>query len=324
MAFVWNFKGMNAGGPTLSQEAANGMQGYAPQSAFVPQQPQVQAPQQPMRFDAQAYGQALDNASLMAEYRSNQARIAELEAKLAEAQKAWAAGAQQRQGAMMDELDRKLAISRANYGDISGAFNHLGRIEQRQQASLNKDINSLTQKDADRKELRNAYIMMAEASPAAQASWKGAIADMEAAYERKYDEKFEGLTVPTGNVNGASGVQTWAQFDNLLQQKKNSKGNLSQASIDEMKSLLDKMPQGNDFNKRKEELDAMRSQEKIDADAKKQRQKESTAIEEARGAVSGFDMKPGDSKSYTAKNGLTVTCTKKGTKMQFTCGKTTK
>lgn len=322
MAFVWNFRGMNAGGPTLSQEAASGMQGYVPGSAFAPQQPHV--PQQPMRFDAQAYGQGLDNASLMAEYRSNQARIAELEAKLAEAQVSWAAGAQQRQGAMMDDLDRRLAISRANYGDISGAMGHLSRIDQRAQSALNKDLNAATQKDADRKELRNAYIMMAEASPAAQASWKGAIADMEAAYERKYGEKFEGLSVPTGDVSGASGVQSWAQFDNLLQQRKNSKGNLAQASIDEMKALLQKMPQGAEYNKRKEELDSMRSQEKIDADARKQRQKESTAIEEARGAVSGFDMNPGDSKTYTAKNGLTVTCTKKGAKMQFTCGKTTK
>lgn len=321
MAFLWNFKGMNAGGPTLSQEAANGMQGYVPNSAFVPQQPQVQ---QPMRFDAQAYGQGLDNASLMAEYRSNEARIAELEAKLAEAQKAWADGAGARNMAAMDDLDRKLALSRAKYGDIAGAMGHLGRIDQRMQGALNKDLNAVTQKDADRKELRNAYIMMAEASPAARASWEGAIADMEAAYERKYGEKFEGLSVPTGDVNGASGVQSWAQFDNLLQQKKNSKGNLSQSSIDEMKGVLGKMPQGDDYNRRKEQLDSMRSQEKIDADAKKQRQKESTAIEEAMGAITGFNMEPGESKTYTAKNGLSVTCQKKGTGMQFTSGKTTR
>lgn len=321
MAFVWNFKGMNQGGPSLPEAASQGMQGYVPNSAFVPQQ---QVPQAPVRFDAQGYGQGLDNASLMAEYQSNLARIAQLEAQLEQVNREWAAGAQKRQGAMMDELDRKLAVSRANYGDISGAFNHLSRIDQRQQARLNKDINSLTQKDADRKELRNAYIMMAEASPAAQASWKGAIADMEAAYERKYGEKFEGLAIPTGDVKGATGVQNWAQFDNLLQQKKNSKGNLTQASIEEMKSILQKMPQGAEYNKRKEELDRMRSQEKIDKDAKKQREKESAAIEEARKAISGFNLKPGESKTYTAKNGLTVTCTKKGTGMQYTSGKTTK
>ena len=318
MAFLWNFKGMNAGGPTLSQEEANGMQGYVPNSAFVPQQPQVQ---QPMRFDAQAYGQ---NASLMAEYRSNEARIAELEAKLSQAQKAWADGAGARNMAAMDDLDRKLALSRAKYGDIAGAMSHLGRIDQRAQSALNKNLNAVTQKDADRKELRNAYIMMAEASPAARASWEGAIADMEAAYERKYGEKFEGLSLPKGNVGGAGEVNTWAQFDNLLQQKKNSKGNLSQESIDEMKGVLGKMPQGDDYNRRKEQLDSMRSQEKIDADAKKQRQKESAAIEEAMGAITGFNMEPGESKTYTAKNGLSVTCQKKGTGMQFTSGKTTR
>jgi hypothetical protein len=125
-------------------------------------------------------------------------------------------------------------------------------------------------------------------------------------------------------VGGASGVESWAQFDNLLQQKKNSKGNLSKASIEEMKSLLGKMPQGEEYNKRKEQLDSMKSQETIDTNAKKQRQKESAAIDEAMAAITGFNMEPGESKTFTAKNGLTVTCTKKGTGMQYTCGRTTK
>lgn len=325
MAFIWNFKGMNQGGPTVSQAGAQGMQGYVPVSASVPvQQVAPVVPHAPQSFDAQGYGQSLNNASLMQEYRANEAKIAELEAQLAEVNKQWAAGAPARARESLDDLDRQLAISRAKYGDIAGAMGHLGRIDLRSQSALNKNLNSVTQKDADRKELRNAYIMMAEGSPAAQAAWKGAIADMEAAYERKYGEKFEGLALPTGNVSGAGEVNTWAQFDNLLQQKKNSKGNLSQASIDEMKSVLGKMPQGDDYNRRKEQLDAMRSQEKIDADAKKQRQKESEAISEAMGAITGFNMEPGESKTYTAKNGLTVTCQKKGTGMQYTCGQTTK
>lgn len=313
------------GGPGYQEQAAQGMAGY--RSNVAPQGYTQQVQPRPA-YDMNAYGQGLQQASdaagLRAEYERNSARIAEIEARLATMDKEWDAGAYGRNRDAMNDLDLQLARSSAKHGNLDRAYNHLARIDNRNVVGANNDVNAMTQKDADRKELRNAYIMMAEGSPAAQAAWKGAIADMEAAYERKYGEKFEGLAVPTGDVGGASGVESWAQFDNLLQQKKNSKGNLSKASIEEMKSLLGKMPQGEEYNKRKEQLDSMKSQEDLDAAYGKRRKKESVAISEAMGAVSGFDMKPGDSKSYTAKNGLTVTCTKKGAGMQYTCGKTTK
>lgn len=313
------------GGPGMQEQAAQGMAGY--RSNVAPQDYAQQVQPRPA-YDMNAYGQGLQQASdaagLRVEYERNSARIAEIEARLATMDKEWNAGAYGRSREAMNDLDLQLARSSAKYGNLDRAYNHLSRIDTRNTSAVNKDVNAMTQKDADRKELRNAYIMMAEGSPSAQAAWKGAIADMEAAYERKYGEKFEGLAVPTGDVGGASGVQSWAQFDNLLQQKKNSKGNLVQADIDEMKALLQKMPQGEEFNRRKEQLDTMKSQEKIDANAKAQRQKESAAISEAMGAITGFNMEPGESKTYTAKNGLTVTCQKKGTGMQYTCGKTTK
>ena len=302
------------------------MAGYRP--AQVAPQGYVQQMQRGPSYDVNAYGrglqQASDAAGLRAEYERNIARIAEIEARLATMDKEWDAGAYGRNRDAMNDLDLRLARSSAKHGNLDRAYNHLSRIDTRNTAASNKDVNAITQKDADRKELRNAYIMMAEASPAAQASWKGAIADMEAAYERKYGEKFEGLAIPTGDVDDASGVESWAQFDNLLQQKKNSNGNLSQASIDEMKWLLRKMPQGEEYNRRKEQLDSMKSQEKIDAGTKAQRKKESAALDDAMGAITGFNMEPGESKTYTAKNGLSVTCQKKGTGMQYTCGKTTR
>lgn len=313
------------GGPGYQEQAAQGMAGY--RSNVAPQGYTQQVQPRPA-YDMNAYGQGLQQASdaagLRVEYERNSARIAEIEARLATMDKEWDAGAYGRNRDAMNDLDLQLARSSAKHGNLDRAYNHLARIDNRNVVGANKDVNAMTQKDADRKELRNAYIMMAEGSPAAQAAWKGAIADMEAAYERKYGEKFEGLAVPTGDVGGASGVESWAQFDNLLQQKKNSKGNLSNASIEEMKSLLGKMPQGEEYNRRKEQLDSMKSQETIDANAKKQRQKESAAIDEAMAAITGFNMEPGESKTFTAKNGLTVTCTKKGTGMQYTCGRTTK
>ena len=302
------------------------MAGYRP--AQVAPQGYAQQMQRVPSYDVNAYGrglqQASDAAGLRAEYERNNVRIAEIEARLATINQEWDAGEYKRGREAMNDLDLRLARSSAKHGNLDRAYNHLSRIDTRNTAAANKDENAITQKDADRKELRNAYIMMAEASPSAQASWKGAIADMEAAYERKYGEKFEGLAIPTGDVDDASGVESWAQFDNLLQQKKNSKGNLSQASIDELKMLLQKMPQGEEYNRRKEQLDSMKSQEKIDADAKAQRKKESEAIDDAVGAITGFNMEPGESKTYTAKNGLSVTCQKKGTGMQYTCGKTTR
>lgn len=314
------------GGPGYQEQAAQGMAGYRP--AQVAPQGYVQQMQRGPSYDVNAYGrglqQASDAAGLRAEYERNIARIAEIEARLATMDKEWDAGAYGRNRDAMNDLDLRLARSSAKHGNLDRAYNHLSRIDTRNTAASNKDVNAITQKDADRKELRNAYIMMAEASPAAQASWKGAIADMEAAYERKYGEKFEGLAIPTGDVDDASGVESWAQFDNLLQQKKNSNGNLSQASIDEMKWLLRKMPQGEEYNRRKEQLDSMKSQEKIDAGTKAQRKKESAALDDAMGAITGFNMEPGESKTYTAKNGLSVTCQKKGTGMQYTCGKTTR
>lgn len=302
------------------------MAGYRP--AQVAPQGYTQQVQPHPSYDVNAYGrglqQASDAAGLRVEYERNNARIAEIEARLATMDKEWDAGAYGRNRDAMNDLDMQLARSSAKHGNLDRAYNHLSRIDTRNTAAANKDVNSITQKDADRKELRNAYIMMAEASPAAQASWKDAIADMEAAYERKYGEKFEGLTIPTGDVKNASGVTSWDQFDNLLQQKKNSKGNLSQASLDEMKMLLQKMPQGTEYTRRRDQLYSMKSQEQIDAEAKAQRKKESAAIDEAMGAITGFNMEPGESKTYTAKNGLSVTCQKKGTGMQYTCGKTTR
>lgn len=314
------------GGPGYQEQAAQGMAGYRPSQ--VAAQGYTQQMQRGPSYDVNAYGkglqQASDAAGLRVEYERNIARITEIEARLATMDKEWDAGAYGRNRDAMNDLDLRLARSSAKHGNLDRAYNHLTRIDSRASTDANKDANVVTQKDADRKELRNAYIMMAEASPAAQASWKGAIADMEAAYERKYGEKFEGLAIPTGDVDDASGVESWVQFDNLLQQKKNSKGNLSQASIDEMKGLLQKMPQGEEYNRRREQLDSMKSQEKIDADAKAQRKKESAALDEAMGAITGFNMEPGESKTYTAKNGLSVTCQKKGIGMQYTCGKTTR
>lgn len=314
------------GGPGYQEQAAQGMAGYRP--AQVAPQGYVQQMQRGPSYDVNAYGrglqQASDAAGLRVEYERNNSRIAEIEARLATMDQEWDAGEYKRGRDAMNDLDLRLARSSAKHGNLDRAYNHLSRIDTRNTAAANNDENAITQKAADRKELRNAYIMMAEASPAAQASWKGAIADMEAAYERKYGEKFEGLAIPTGDVDDASGVESWAQFDNLFQQKKNSKGNLSQASIDEMKGLLRKMPQGEEYNRRKEQLDSMKSQEKIDANAKEQRKKESAALDDAMGAITGFNMEPGESKTYMAKNGLSVTCQKKGTGMQYTCGKTTR
>lgn len=322
MAFEWNFvkSGMNQGGPSLSQYGAQGMGGYRPNSSgmegYHPNTPYQAAPMAPtVDVSQQMAGQQMgDSMALMAEYRENEARIAELEQKLVSVQKEWNDGAAGRQREAANDLDMQLARARAKYGDFGSAYNHLNRIDVREQAALNKDANAFTQKDADRKNLRDAYIMMAEASPAGQAAWKGAIADMEAAYERKYGEKFEGLSIPTGNVNG--GVSNWDQFENLFLQKKNSKGNLSQADIDLMKSTLSTMPQGDKYNEWMDKLDGLKSQEKIDADKKAYLKKVNDGLAEldrdwGNQKIRKDLKKPGD-KTTRVKNGITFTITYTG------------
>lgn len=247
--------------------------------------------------------------ALMEEYRRNQARIAEIDQQIKAA------------GGNIDELDRNLAANRAEIGDIGNAQLHLGRIETRKNSERDRAVNREKNKVAARKELNNAYIMMAEASPAARNAWQSAIDDMTADYEKTYGEKFTPVAIPTGKTGMDAPATNKQEFTDKMRNLRNEKGNLTDEGIRLLQADIDAMPKGDMRNECQTLLDAEKSQEKKTAGAAAERAKEKAAIEEASKKFSGWNMKNGESKTYTAGNGKTVTYTKVNGRLEFTCGK---
>lgn len=248
--FQWNFKGMNQGGPTLSQAGAQGMQGFRPIGASAPvQQVPTTVPHAPQSFDPQAYGQSMNAASLMAEYRSNEARIAELEARLAEVNKQWAAGAGERNRAALDDLDRRLAISRAKYGDVSGAFNHLSRIDSRALADRNSGDDKKAKLNSILEQLENAYIMRnAEKEATAQAGWDNKIARLSREYQELTGQPYaySGANVDTGAIGAGMRPRNTMEFNSKLSGMKNMRkdGRLTEKQIGELFADAASLPNG--------------------------------------------------------------------------------
>lgn len=311
--FQWQFVG--------ATPAAQQMQGYRPN---VPAQP-VSAPGVQSRgmatFDMQQNAQG---ASLMDEYRRNEARIAEIETEIRNLEA---------NGQGLDELDMALARNRAGIGDTGTALAHLGRIDTRGQLARQEAYNERNfqlrkaemknagkgEKTARRKEIDNAYIMMSEGSPSAQNAWKRAIASMEEDYLRDFGEAYTPIEIPTGATEDATSFSGWDELYNRSLEK----GRLSQAQKDSLLESLMKLPKGQERNTREEKLKQTGTHEgKAAADAKERREEED-AIKESE-KISGWDLKTGDSKTYSASNGKTVTITNVGGKVKRTCGKTTR
>lgn len=248
--FVWNFKGMNAGGPTLSQAGAQGMQGYVPVNASVPgQQMAPNVPRAPQPFDAQGYGRSLDAASLMAEYRANEARIAELESQLAEIDRKWTEGAGMRERAALDDLDRRLAVSRAKYGDIAGAVGHLNRIDSRALANRKDEDERKTKLKTIVTELENAYIMRnAEKEATAQAGWDNKIARLSKEYQELTGQPYAytGANLDTGVYGAGSRPANFLQYNSKLTSMKGMRkdGRLTEKQVAELFADLGVLPNG--------------------------------------------------------------------------------
>ena len=111
------------GGPGIQEQAAQGMAGYRP--AQVAPQGYVQQMQRGPSYDVNAYGrglqQASDAAGLRVEYERNNARIAEIEARLATMDQEWKAGEYKRGRDAMNDLDLRLARSSAKHGNLDRA-----------------------------------------------------------------------------------------------------------------------------------------------------------------------------------------------------------
>lgn len=315
------------GGPGYQEQGAQGMAGYRPAqvaSQGYPQQGYAQQPQQQPSYDVNAYGQGLNAASLRAEYENNNARIAEIEARLATMDKEWNAGAAGREKAALDNLDWQLARSSARHGNLDRAYNHLARIDSR--ALSNKDSASA---DGERKrsiltELENAYIMRnAEESATAKAGWDNKIARLSKEYEDLTGEKYVyGGATPDTNVYGAGEDAGDLQavksklttFRGMRKDKR-----LTKAQVDELYGDVSSLPNGPDKNAIMAELyeAEKNSAEKADTDAATGRRKRDAAWKELKANWTkqrvnrDIGRKPGSS-TTRERNGVKFTITYTG------------
>ena len=258
--------------------------------------------------------------ALRDEYSKNEQLIMEIEQELARIEK--------QTGKNLDDFDMQLAQNRASIGDIGNAQMHLNRIDQRRAAALGKAGNTDKDRIAAEDEIDRLYVAMAGADPAQQAQYKNYIERKEKDYERVFGKPYSGaVRVPTGKQDSGS-VTTFAGYDSVLEQELKANGNngrLSNQQIAKLQSILDTLPSGSNHNERQKALDAIKSNEKHDADVKAQKAKENAALDEITKKVTGFGLKKGESKTVTASNGLSVTVTRlTGGKVQYKCGSTTR
>lgn len=317
------------GGPGYQEQAAQGMAGYRPAQVApqgytqgYPQGYTRQAQPQPS-YDVNAYGQGLDAASLRAEYENNNARIAEIEARLATMDKEWNAGAAGRGRAALDDLDWQLARSSAKHGNLDRAYNHLTRIDSR--ALSNRDSTSTDErKRSILTELENAYIMRnAEESATAKAGWDNKIARLSKEYEDLTGEKYVyGGATPDTNVYGAGEAAGDLQavksklttFRGVRKDKR-----LTKAQIDELYGDVSSLPNGPVKDAIMTELyEAEKdSAEKADADAAAGRRKRGAAWKELKADWANLKVnrdigkKPGSS-TTRERNGVKFTITYTG------------
>lgn len=269
--FIWNFKGMNGAGADLAQQAAQQMQGYRPgpnMAGYVPSRmpDSVAAPVVPVQQYLGGEGAmqrsvgdrntpnmytpgAGANYALMEEYRANEAKIAELEAKIAEINKQWATGAAARNRASLDDLDRRLAVSRAKYGDLSGAYNHLTRIDSRALANKDGSDEKKAKISGIVSELENAYIMRnSEKEATAQAGWDNKIARLSKEYEELTGTpyQYQGATVDTGMLGAGESPVNFMQFNAKMSGMKGMRkdGRLTKSQVAELMRDVAVLPNG--------------------------------------------------------------------------------
>lgn len=331
----WNFRGYN---PINTEDAAlasrnayiaqqaNNMQGYQPLPNMQGYQPTYGGRQVDPGFNPatqpqlQQYEQNAQLLNLKDEYDRNTQRIMEIEQELARIEK--------QAGKNLDDFDMQLAQNRASIGDIGNAQMHLNRIDQRRAAALGKMGNTDKDRIAAEDEIDRLYVAMAGADPAQQAQYRNYIERKEKDYERVFGKPYSGaVRVPIGKQDSGS-VTTFEGYDSVLEQELKANGNngrLSNQQIAKLQSILDTLPSGSNHNERQKALDAIKSNEKHDADVKTQKAKENAALDEITKKVTGFGLKKGESKTVTASNGKSVTVTRlTGGKVQYKCGSTTR
>lgn len=250
--------------------------------------------------------------SLLAEYRSNETRIAELEMQLAQAVEG------------KDELDMKLARNRAEAGDISNAYAHLNRIDTRRMQGMRNPTDGKLAGIVEN--LENAYIMRnSEKDAAAQAGWDNKIRRLSKEYENLTGKPYgyTGAQVDTANHAVSGTVENVMQYNNKLANLKAMRkdGRLTEAQLDGLAIDVAGLPNGAEKNAAIEELRNLRndSAEKHDRAVAAEKAKVNKAMAELERDWNTQKVKrdlksPGKSVTRTV-NGVTFTITYTGKDM---------
>lgn len=250
--------------------------------------------------------------SLLAEYRQNEARIADLELRLNEAVNGNAAAA--------DALDMKLARNRAEAGDIANAYAHLNRIDTRRMAGARSSGDGKLAGIVEN--LENAYIMRnSEKDAAAQAGWDNKIRRLSKEYKDITGKPYEyaGTQVDTANyadTRATNFMQLSNKIANMKAMRKD--GRLTESQIDSLALDIAGLPNGEEKNAQIEELRKLRndSAEKHDKAVAATKAKVDKAMAELerdwKNQKISKDLKsPGKSVTRTV-NGVTFTITYTG------------
>lgn len=294
-----------------AQQAAANMAGYRPNSAFTP----VNGPVSPAEgnravpdpsnqidpYDVAQQQRVRDMAALEQEYKSNEQRIAQIEAELRNL------GTND-----MNTLDMQLAQNRAEYGDIANALGHLNRMQVRQSSALDKANANSKSMDALAGEIDNAYVMRAGAKGNEIAAWDNKIERLKAQYKKLAGQDY-GFSSPikTGAVTNPSDIQSWDQFDSFAETLKDKDGRYSDASKALLGEILDRMPTGAEQTKWREALRTGTTQEGHKKAVANKKAKEAEAIKAAKEAVGEFEFTSKNTTSYKHPNGITVSIRRK-------------
>lgn len=285
--------------------------------------------QRAMGGDANNYNQGWiytqKQQELLDEYNRNEARIAEIESKITSIKGQISDNAKRR-----DQLDMQLAANRAGIGDIGNSIAHQNAIETRKQQEFTRKLELARQNgtasDAE-KAVIDAYTELAYAPDE----------KTQALAQFKVNQALEKYKKATGKPYGANPLQTnlgGAKAGDVATTLERAQGKFS-ASLDKYgrptnaaKEEALKDAEGLPYTKELQEwIDKVRNtetqEERAAKDAKASKANQA-AVDEAAKEISGFDMKEGESKDWTASNKKTVTIKKSGGKLTFTCGKAVK
>lgn len=262
-----------------------------------------------------------EREALMSEYRANEEKIKLLEAKVKTIADAWEKGKAGRERAALDEMDRELAMSRAKYGDFSGAYGHLNRIDSRALAAMSKEDSAETRKEKLNKivgELEAAYIMRNSGDATTQADWNNKIRRLLVEYKdlAGKDYVYDGSSPDTTNYGEGAKVKDIMAYDSKVSNLKTLRtdGRITDAQFNELWSDLERLPNGPEKDKRREELFEL-GKNSVEKAAKKSADYTAKVNKAVNEFIKGEKKFSTEDKKALKKEGGSATVTRNGVEM---------